>query len=487
MLGGDYEDLSPLRDVDRALMAILDQVREHTGGRRASLFLRDPVTLEAVTRVAHLEEMAEIRVPAGAGVVGAAMTRDRTLAWPGDAPEPDPAAVSAIGWKPKGLLAVPLHLDGHVVGALEVVDPAPGPEVRRRAERVALRIERVLGASSLGAQLRPRGERSAPLAYRYEGLVGASPLMLQALARASRVAGTDASVLITGATGTGKELFARALHANSRRAKRPLVKVDCGAISTSLMDNELFGHDRGAYTGAGEATPGRFEQADGGTLFFDEVGELPMVAQTRLLRVLEDGVVQRLGGGRPRAVDFRVIAATHVDLRARASDGRFRLDLLHRLKVVQIRLPTLRERGADDILRLVEHFAEVHGRRHERPVRSIPQAAQDRLVQWSWPGNVRELSHAVESAVVLSEDGVLSADLFGLDEAALGPMPDSRAAEAATSALGPHPFVDQPTIPELERRYLRWLMARFGGRKQEVADVAGIGRSTLWRKLKDLE
>jgi Nif-specific regulatory protein len=471
-------ELAPLGDLDASLLRILDQVKEHCRAARASLFLRDPETGDLVTRVAHLEEVAEIRVAAGAGIVGAVLREGRVLSWPGDAPEPDADAVAAIGWRPRAVLAVPLHIEEHAVGVLEVIDPEDGTRARRRAERLALRVERVLAASSLGAQLRPRGERTVSLAYAYEGVVGDAPAMRRAFQLAARVAGTDASVLITGETGTGKELFARALHANSRRAGGALVKVDCGAIPDSLIENELFGHEKGAFSGASGAAPGRFEEADGGTLFLDEVGELSTMAQTRLLRVLNDRVVQRLGGGRAKDVDFRLIAATHVDLAARAQDGDFRLDLLHRLKVVRIRLPSLRERGRDDILRLVEHFAELHGRRHDRPVQAIPQSAQDLLAAWRWPGNVRELSHAVEAAVVLSPDGVLSPELFELE----GP-PEPPAAERAAGA---HPFDAEPTMEALERDYLRHLLRRYDGSRQDVARVAGIGRSTLWRKLKEM-
>ncbi len=471
-------DLAPLGDLDQSLMRILDQVREHTQARRASLFLRDPETGEAVTRVAHLDEVAEIRVPPGRGVAGTTLVRGVTLEWPGNAPEPDAASVAAIGWKPRSIIAVPLRFEEHTVGVLEVIDPSEGARSRRRAERMAQRIERVLANSSLGPQLRPRGERVVSLAYAYEGVVGDSPEMRRAFALAARVAMTDASVLITGETGTGKELFARALHTNSRRAAGELVKVDCGAIPDTLIENELFGHEKGAFTGAVGSSPGLFERADTGTLFLDEVGELSMMAQTRLLRVLNDRVVARLGGGRPRNVDFRLIAATHVDLAANVRAGEFRLDLLHRLKVVRIRLPSLRERGRDDILRLVEHFAELHGRRHDRVVRSIPESTQDLLAAWRWPGNVRELSHAVESAVVLSPDGVLTADLFDLE--------DGIEAVAAGPA-GASPFDDEPTVGDLEARYLRWLMERYRGSRQDVVRVAGIGRSTLWRKLKELE
>ena len=471
---GVVDELAPLGDLDRTLRHLIDQVREFTGSKRASIFLRDPLTGEAVTRVAHLETVEEIRVPPGRGIVGAVMAEGRTLVWPGSAPAPDARIVAAIQLQPKAIIAVPLSIDGAVVGVLETIDPRNTAHATRRAERLAARVERVLTDSSLGAQLRPRGERPVSLAYAYEGVIGDAPAMQQAFTMAARVATTDASVLITGETGTGKELFARALHVNSLRQKGQLVKVDCGAIPDTLIENELFGHEKGAFTGASSSAPGLFEQADGGTLFLDEVGELSMMAQTRMLRVLNDRIVKRLGGTRARAVDFRLISATHVDLARSVGAGDFRLDLLHRLKVVRIRLPSLRERGAEDILRLVEHFVDHHGRRHGRPVRHIPQSTQDLLCAWRWPGNVRELSHAVESAVVRSPDGVLTGDLFDFEEVLL---PGGSGSPGAV-------FSDEPTMDALEKRYLAWLMEKYDGARAEVVRVTGLGRSTVWRKLK---
>ena len=481
---GGRDGLRPLEDPDPALMRWLDHVCAQARAARASLFLRDPHTGEAVTRVAHLDEVEELRLPAGRGIVGAVLASGEVRRWPGDAPEPDPASIASTGYRPRTVLAVPVRLDGHVVGVLELLDGPLDRRVVARAERIAARISQVLAHSSLASQLRPRGELPARLAYVAEGIVGGASSLREAFHRVGLVAPTEASVLIAGETGTGKELFAQALHANSPRARGPLVKVDCGALPESILENELFGHEKGAFTGAGSATAGRFEEAHGGTLFLDEVGELSLKAQSRLLRVLEDRVVQRLGGGRARSVDFRLVSATHRDLATMARQGTFRVDLLHRIQVVRVRLPALRERGPDDILRLVEHFAQVHARRHGRFVRHIPRASQELLVRHPWPGNVRELSHAVESAVVLSSDGVLGPALFDLDPGGVDPAGADPA--GAHPAGEGHPFGDLPTAAELEARYLRWLMDRHQGRRAEVAKVAGIGRTTLWRKLKEL-
>ncbi|NOY26989.1 MAG: sigma-54-dependent Fis family transcriptional regulator [Oligoflexia bacterium] len=470
------DGLRPLASPDLTLMRWLDRVCGQAGAARASLFLRDPMTGEAVTRVAHLDEVEEIRLSAGRGIVGAVMASAQVHTWPGTGPEPDPATLDITGYRPTSILAVPVYLGKHVVGVVELLDGPLGPDVVRRAERIAERIAKVLAESSLAAQLRPRGELPPRLEYVAEGIVGGASSLRGAFHRVALVAPTQASVLIIGETGTGKELFARAIHANSSCAEGPLVKVDCGALPDSILENELFGHEKGAFTGAGSSTPGRFEEAHGGTLFLDEVGELSGKAQTRLLRVLEDRVVQRLGGGRPRTVDFRLVSATHRDLVAMARRGEFRTDLLHRIQVVRVRLPPLRERGAGDIMRLVEHFAELHGRRHSRPVRRIPRTSQDLLARHPWFGNVRELSHAVESAVVLTTDGVLVPELFELESTQVeGGGSEDR-----------HPFHQMPTVAELEGQYLTWLMEHFEGRKAEVAQVAGIGRTTLWRKLKEI-
>jgi len=473
----DDDEIQPLAPLDLSLMNLLDQVRARTGAARASLFLRDPETGEAVTRAAHLEKVQEIRVAPGRGIVGAVLDQDRWMSWPGEAPSPNAKVMASTGYTPESVLAVPVRIDDAPVGVLQLLDCALDERSRKRAEGAAARLERILGRSSLVHQLRPRGDRSVSLSYAFEGIIGASPAMKSAFELAGRVADVDASVLITGETGTGKELFARALHANSKRAAGELVKVDCGALPDTLIESELFGHEKGAFTGAVARTEGRVLRADGGTLFLDEVGELSMTAQTRLLRVLEEKVVQPLGSsGKPRKVDFRLVSATHRDLAAMVRAGEFRADLYHRLQVVRIRLPSLKERGADDILRLVEHFAHQHGGRYERPVRSIPAVTQERLIKHRWPGNVRELSHAVESAVVLAYDGALTPELFEFEDTVAAP----------DSARGASEFSGEPTLADLEQRYISWLMNRYDDRKVDVARVAGIGRSTLWRRLREM-
>ena len=243
----------------------------------------------------------------------------------------------------------------------------------------------------------------------FEEILANSAELKHALEIVEQVATTDATVLITGETGTGKELIARAIHRRSERARGPLVKVNCAAIPDTLLASELFGHERGAFSGATERRKGRFEQAHGGTLFLDEIGELPQEMQVLLLRVLQEREFERLGGAHTVQVDVRLVAATNRDLAEDVRTGRFRSDLYYRLNVFPVRVPALRERR-DDIPPLVAHFAEKYGERFGRPISSIDRKTLDLLQAHNWPGNVRELENTIERAVILSRNGVLSVD-----------------------------------------------------------------------------
>jgi formate hydrogenlyase transcriptional activator len=243
----------------------------------------------------------------------------------------------------------------------------------------------------------------------FEELVGAAPSLREALSRLSMVAPTDATVLITGETGTGKELVARAIHRRSRRAGRPFVSVNCAAIPASLIASELFGHERGAFTGALQRRLGRFELAAGGTLFLDEVGELPLETQIALLRVLQEREFERVGGTRPIHADVRVIAATNRDLQEAVDAGTFRSDLFYRLNVFPIEVPPLRERRGD-VRVLVEHFARRHAAALGKTVRRISRKTLDLLEGYPWPGNVRELQNIVERSLIVCDSDTLLVD-----------------------------------------------------------------------------
>jgi formate hydrogenlyase transcriptional activator len=245
------------------------------------------------------------------------------------------------------------------------------------------------------------------------GIVGESPALRHVLRQVERVAGTDSTVLLLGETGTGKELVARALHDRSARHGRPFVRVNSAAIPAALVESELFGHERGAFTGAHAPRVGRLEIADRGTLFLDEIGDLPLDVQPKMLRALQEGEFERIGSSRTQRVNVRVIAATNRDLPAMVEAGRFRSDLFYRLNVFPIELPPLRDRR-DDIPLLVRHLVARHAQRLKRPVHTIPTSVMKALTQWDWPGNIRELDNVLERAVILSDNGALPTTIPGM-------------------------------------------------------------------------
>jgi two-component system response regulator HydG len=312
--------------------------------------------------------------------------------------------------------------------------------------------------------------------FGFEGVVGNSPKMQQVVRLLRAYAPTQATVLVLGENGTGKELVAKALHTNSPRRTKPFVALNCAALNENLLDDELFGHEEGAYTGAKGTRKGRFEYANGGTLFLDEIGDMPLTLQAKLLRVLENGEVVRIGANVPVKVDVRVIAATNKDLDAAVKDGKFRIDLFHRLNVGRIRLPALRERR-EDLPLLVTHFLKELAGRAGRPVPVVAEPVRKAFAAYAWPGNVRELRNLLESMVTLDADGVL-----GLDDLPPESGPEEAAGGAAAGTpAGPDVLVGRP-LAEVERYYTERALELTGGKREEAAKLLGIGERTLYRK-----
>ena len=314
----------------------------------------------------------------------------------------------------------------------------------------------------------------------FHNLVGKSAPMREAFALLERAAGLDITVLLLGETGTGKELAARAIHYHSARRERRFVPVNCGALPAELVESELFGHARGAFTGAAAAKPGLFEEAEGGTLFLDEVGELPLPAQVKLNRALQEKEIRRVGDTQPLAVNVRVIAATHRDLREEIRTGRFREDLFYRLHVFPVRLPPLRERP-EDVPLLADHFLTKHARALRRELAGFEPEAVQRLLGYSWPGNVRELENAVERALAVTEgDCIRAADLpaeIATDEVAPPLDPAARARLPYREAVA-------EARDRTSREYLVALLAEFGGNVTRAAERAGLERESLHRLLR---
>ncbi|HEY2993979.1 MAG TPA: sigma-54 dependent transcriptional regulator [Methylomirabilota bacterium] len=350
------------------------------------------------------------------------------------------------------------------LGALDYFEKGQEPdELYHRIDKAlagrALRREN----ENLRAQLRER--------YGLPGLIAQSPAMQAVLDLVERVAPTDATLLIQGESGTGKEVIAKAVHHASARAARPFVAVNCGAVPETLLESELFGYMRGAFTGAAAAKPGLFEEADGGTLLLDEIAEMPASLQVKLLRALQSGEVRRLGATQSMTIDVRVIAATHGDLAALIGEGRFREDLYYRLNVIQIVLPPLRDRR-EDIPALAAHFLARAAGKLGRERRLSPPALE-RLLRYPWPGNVRELENAVERAAILSRSDRVEPD-------------DLPPHVSAGLQLGPSPALPrQISLADAERAHILQTLERFGRNHSGAAEALGIGRTTLWRKLKE--
>ncbi|MBF8724160.1 sigma-54-dependent transcriptional regulator [Pseudomonas guariconensis] len=316
------------------------------------------------------------------------------------------------------------------------------------------------------------------------GIIGSCPPMQDMFSKIRKVAPTDSNVLIQGESGTGKELVARALHNLSRRAKAPMISVNCAAIPETLIESELFGHEKGAFTGASAGRAGLVEAADGGTLFLDEIGELPLEAQARLLRVLQEGEIRRVGSVQSQKVDVRLIAATHRDLKNLAKAGQFREDLYYRLHVIALKLPALRERGSD-VNEIADAFLARQSARIGRDDLHFSSEAEQAIRHYSWPGNVRELENAVERAVILSESSEISADLLGIDIELSG-LEDEEAFDIVPSAPGAsaNNASHEPTEDlSLEDYFQHFVLEHQDHMTEtELARKLGVSRKCLWER-----
>ncbi len=332
-------------------------------------------------------------------------------------------------------------------------------------EEISATVRRALERRTLAqARLPPGGDEELG------ELVGRTPAMVEVYKTIARAAPGTSTVLIFGESGTGKELVARAIHRHSPRRSRPFVAVDCAALTETLLESELFGHVRGAFTGAVSDRPGLFAEADGGTIFLDEIGEITPALQAKLLRVLQEHQVRPVGGTQWRSVDVRVLAATNRDLGKAVAEGRFREDLFYRLKVVTIELPPLRERR-DDIPLLVEHLVRRAARQCNRHVTGVSEEALQLLCSYHWPGNVRELAHVLERSVALAQHEVLGVEDLPAELRTPEPLPRDDIAG------------DRPTLHELKRRYVQRVLEENGGNVSRTASILGVDRRSLYRML----
>ncbi|MEE2893559.1 MAG: sigma-54 dependent transcriptional regulator [Pseudomonadota bacterium] len=345
-------------------------------------------------------------------------------------------------------------------------------------EELLLTLGRVGRAERLARQnavLKSELSREYPIA----GMIGSCGPMRQLFDRVRRVAPTESTVLVLGESGTGKELVARALHEQSPRRDAPMISLNCAAIPDSLIESELFGHEKGAFTGAGSARRGLVEAADGGTLFLDEIGELPLEAQARLLRVLQEGEIRRLGAVQTRRVDVRLIAATHRDLQALAERGEFREDLFYRLNVVTLGLPALRDRG-DDVYELAERLLERTCHRLHKPRMRFSDSALHAMRAYAWPGNVRELENAIERAAILCDGVEIGAELLALAPAA---EKLRETTEIGQRAGTPRTAEEEDDNTSLEDYFVRFVLDHEDQMTEtEIAQRLGISRKSLWER-----
>lgn len=390
----------------------------------------------------------------------------------------------------KTVAAQPLIFRGTTLGVLALFDSGTLDEedfqwLRVFANHAAVSIANARAFEEI-ASLKEQLEREnqylreeVTAALGAHNLIGDSPGLKKVLQQIQLVAPTDAAVLINGESGTGKELVARAIHENSPRKDRALIKVNCGAIPENLFESEFFGHMRGSFTGAVRDKPGRFELADGGTLFLDEIGELPLAMQAKLLRVLQEQEIERVGDTRTRRVNVRIIAATHRDLKKEVAAGRFRQDLFYRLGVFPLEVPPLRERS-DDIAPLAAHFVRTTARKMNRPVPRLTQAHLDQLSAYPWPGNIRELQNAVERAVILAQAGPLRFELTS---------------PAEVSSVPPIPTVTSGTLltrtelKQRERESIEAALSHCGGKifgPGGAAELLKMRPTTLASRIKAL-
>jgi Nif-specific regulatory protein len=469
--------------LDELLQALVDRVARAMQADRGTLWLIDHARGELFTRAAHLPELKQIRIKLGLGIAGHVAAHGEVMNMPTSQGEKrfNPEIDRLTGYSTRSLLAVPLvDADNEIFGVLQVLNRRGGrfdEDDEVRMGRMSAQISTALQATSLYPELkRAREQPQSPVGYFFNKVIGESASMRAIYKVVQKAAGTDATVLIRGESGSGKELIARAVHVNSKRRTKPFVKVDCAALPATLIENELFGHEKGAFTGAEARSVGKFEAGQAGTVFIDELGELPLSVQGKLLRVLQDRELERVGGNQTVRVDVRIVAATNRDLKKMVAEGKFREDLYYRIKVVEVLLPPLRERGPEDLERLARHFIAASTKRHQLKAepRLSPQAL-DRLKAWHWPGNVRELENCIESAVVLSEGEIVAEAL---------PLPELRAAsrrhETATVPDGM-----PPTLAEVEKKHILWVLDRAKGNRTQAAKLLDIGRNTLARKLRD--
>ncbi|MEX2169368.1 MAG: sigma 54-interacting transcriptional regulator [Pirellulales bacterium] len=468
-------------DMETLLVAMAEAATRLFHADRASIFLWDRANRTLVGRPALGIEGGELRIPDDAGVVGQVVQSGvaRRVDVNHDPQEIDRAVDQRTGYRTQSLLCVPLLApSGERLGAFELLNKQKGvfsSEDERGLADVARYAAIALQNTQQLETLLQRQEQLVEQAAEGVQLVGQAPAIVALRSTVARVANTDLAILVLGENGTGKEIVAQSLHYFSRRRKEPFVAVNCAALAETLLESELFGHEKGAFTDARETRAGKFEIAAGGTLFLDEIGDMSLGGQAKLLRVLEEKTIVRVGGNTPIHTEVRIVAATNRDLATLVRERRFREDLYYRLNVVSLELPPLRERG-DDVLILAQHFLQQFCRKMGRKQPALTAAAKKRLIAHLWPGNVRELRNLIERLVYLTAgDKIDAADLSFI----LAPQSERPDAVELGQAL-------QEATQQFQRDYIHRTIGRLRGNVSEAATALGVHRSNLYRKMRQL-
>lgn len=445
------------RDPDSVVQSALERLRERTGAEVVGfLWVNDD---EQLTPKMVIPREANGTVPLSQQLTDLVARKSRAIWVANESRQPTPARFSDA-------ICVPLIYQQLTLGAIHMYREVGSFEQQNfdfaisLAGLLVVALVRAREQATLVADHKRLVESSASC----DDLIGDSPVMQEIKSNIKRVASATGCVLVRGESGAGKELVASAVHRSSARADRPMLSVNCAAIPPSLIESQLFGHVKGAFTGADSDHQGWFQQADSGTLFLDEIGELPLIAQAKLLRILEGHPFLPVGATKEICVDVRVIAATNRDLRLLVNEKKFREDLFYRLTVFEIEVPPLRQRGADIEL-LIDHFMERFRQHHGRPELTLSDDARQKLTLYPWPGNVRQLRNVIDSAVVMAEGNVIESSALGLQDAGGVEMPDTL------------------LIDHWEAKLIREALKRTQGKVPEAAKLLGIGRATLYRKL----
>jgi Nif-specific regulatory protein len=520
------QELSILTEIGRLLSSTLELraafgqvmqiISDKLSMRRGTLILLDESSGRLRTEAAiglTFEEMERGKYALGEGITGSVVANGRPRIISDVRNEPDflnrTGRVAPDNTEPISFICVPIKIEGRTAGALSVDKPFTGEEQLRSDAKFldiigaflgqAIQINRMVMRqkeelleenAQLRAQVRDR--------YKFENIIGDSPAMHDVFAVVGQVANSRATVLILGENGTGKEMIAKAIHYNSPRKEKAFIRVNCGALAGTLFESELFGHVKGSFTGAIRDKIGRFEAADGGTIFLDEIGTLEPTLQVKLLRVLQEREFERVGDTQTVKVDVRVIAATNIDLQEEVARGTFREDLFYRLNVVSIYLPPLRNRR-EDVPRLIDFFLDKYNAMNSRSLRRINRDMLNVLLRYPWPGNVRELENAIERAVVLSRDDDFTEDLLPLSVRMFAVQrrsnQSSESIEQLTKRLADQAVTDyemregeiyQLVIDQIEHALIDKALSKCGGVKTKAADFLGINRNTLNKKVKEL-